>query len=100
MARYEFIGRPPRSFSVVFVLAVTNFWIAWIAGVFREFWALESNSDGVFTYPIRFKGGHTWYFLPIVGRYIEWSFIGHFIALALLGLICFRHRDSLMRRSS
>ena len=39
-------------------------------------------------------------FLPIVGRYIEWSFIGHFIALALLGLICFRHRDSLMRRSS
>ena len=99
MARYDFIGRPPRSFSVVFVLAVTNFGIVWITGAFREFWARQS-SGGVFTYPIQFKGGHTWYFSPIVGRYIEWSFVGHFVAVALLALICFRHRDSLVRRSS
>jgi hypothetical protein len=99
VARYEFIGRPPRSFSVVFVLAFTNFWIGWMAEAFRDFWARESG-DAVFTYPIRFRGGHTWYFLPIVGRYIEWSFVGHFIAFALLGLIGFRHRHSLVRRSS
>ena len=99
MARYEFIGRPPRSFVVVFVLTFTNFWIGWTAGAFREFWARQS-SDAVFTYPIRFKGGHTWYFVPVVGRYIEWSFVGHFIALALLGLICFQHRDRWVRRSS
>jgi hypothetical protein len=95
MARYEFVGHPPRSFAVVFTLAFINFWVSWTAGAFRPFLARKSSGSG-FSYPILFKGGQTWYFPPAVGLYIEWSFVGHFVALVVLGLICYRHRDSLV----
>ena len=99
MARYYYTGSPPRSFKIVFVLAFTNFCVAWLASVFRGFWGQET-SDGIFTYPILFKGGHTWYFWPAVGRYIEWSFWGHFVAMAVLGIISYRHRHQLVKHSS
>jgi hypothetical protein len=84
---------------MVCALAFMNGCVSWIAVAFHQFWARES-SGGEFTYPILFKGGHTWYFTPTVGRYIDWSFVGHFVALALLGFICYRHRDALVRRVS
>jgi hypothetical protein len=73
--------------------------VSWIALAFHPFWARESRG-GPFTYPILYKGGQTWYFRPAVGRYIDWSFIGHFVALALLGLIWYLHRDALVKRVS
>ena len=99
MPRYQFVGGTPRSFSIVFVLTFTNFLVAWCAGAFRQFWAREA-SGGVFTYPIHFKGSKTWYFPPAVGRYITWSFVGHFVAIVVLALICFRHRHELVRVDS
>ena len=70
--------------------------MAWIAGAFRRFWALQSP-DEAFTYPIRFNGEGFWYFRPAVGAYITWSFVGHFVAMAVLALILYRNRHLLRR---
>lgn len=67
-----------------------------MAAKFRQNWALRSP-EGAFTYPIRFKGDGIWYFRPIVGAYITWSFFAHFAALAVLGLILFWNRHLLKR---
>jgi hypothetical protein len=94
MPRYQFIGGPPRSFKIVFVLAFINFCTWAIVGGFRQHWALRSP-EGAFTYPIRFKGEGLWYFRPVVGAYITWSFFAHFAAMALLALILYRNRHLL-----
>jgi hypothetical protein len=96
MPRYQFIGRPPRSFTVISVVGFLNFCGFWIGGAFRHLWA-RKTSGGVFTYPIRFKGGNTWYFPPAVGWYIDLSFVAHFVILSVLALICYRHRHSVAR---
>lgn len=48
MPRYQFVGGTPRSFSIVFVLAFTNFALAWCAGAFRQFWARETSGGHAF----------------------------------------------------
>jgi hypothetical protein len=98
MARYEFIGRPPKSFAIVFVLAYISFCVSWTLGAFPGFFARE-RSGGAFAYPIRFRGGQIWYYAPAVGIYLDWSLVGHCLALGLLALIWYRHRDNLLKRS-
>jgi hypothetical protein len=96
MAKYRFIGGPPRSLTVTFAVGLLNLCGSWIAGAFRHLWA-QKTSGGVFTYPIQFKGGNTWYFPPAIGWYIDLSFVAHFVILLVLALICYRHRNSFAR---
>jgi hypothetical protein len=67
-----------------------------MAGLFHRYWAVRSP-NATFSYPIRFKGEGVWYFRPAVGGYITWSFVGHFVALAVLALILYRNRHLLRR---
>ena len=96
MPRYRFIGPPPRSFKIVATAIGVNFTAREVAVAFRDLWAAQARIEP-FTYPIRFRGSHIWYFTPAVGRYIEWSFIGHFVGIAILALIAYQHRDSMER---
>ena len=96
MPRYIFVGEPPRSFKILFIVAFINFFVTAMAWMFHRYWAVRS-ADATFTYPIRFKGEGVWYFRPALGAYITWSFVGHFVALAVLALILFRNRHLLRR---
>ena len=96
MPRYKFIGRPPRYFAIVFTLGAVNFFVTWILGMTRSLWA-HQTPQGVFTYPMRFRGGETWYFPPALGWYLDVSFVAHFVALGVLGVIVYRHRARVVR---
>src|SRR5262245_32552119 len=97
MPRYVFEGPLPRSFVVIFTVAIVNFCVTWILGISRSLWA-HPTPDDVFTYPMHFRGGVTWYFPPAVAWYFDVSFIAHFVALGVLGLIMYRHRARVVKR--
>jgi len=84
---------------IVFMLGFVNFFVTWILGITRSMWARQTP-DAVFTYPMHFRGGVTWYFPPAVGWYLDVSFVAHFVALGVLGLIMYRHRADVVRRDT
>jgi len=93
---HEIVGKPPRSYAIVFIVGLTNFAVSWVATAFRQFWASQTPA-GPFTYPIRFKGSHVWYFPRLLGQYVEGAFYAHFVFLAIVGGIMYLHRDQLVR---
>jgi hypothetical protein len=96
MARYRFVGETPRSFKVVFAVALINFGVWAALLMFHQFFG-RRIAEGAFTYPFRFKGDGVWYFPPVLGAYMKWALVGHVVALAVLGLIVFRHRHAIVR---
>ena len=80
----EFRKRP--LYGAVFLIGFTNFVVVSLIGINRTRFALPYE-DPVHTYPIRFRGGTTYFFTQTLGRYLVWSFVAHFVLLGLLGVI-------------
>jgi hypothetical protein len=72
MPRDQLTGDPARSFKVLFVVAFINLLVAWMAGKFHRFWAVQTP-DATFTYPIRFKGEGVWLALAVLALILYWN---------------------------
>jgi len=87
--RLVLAGRPPAAFRVIFALLVVNFAVSY--GL--TLWGGEPSPDSVHSYGIRFRGGHWSYFQPALGSYVDhWSMPLHFVLLAAVFAIAWRHR--------
>src|SRR5688572_4479032 len=84
--------------GIVFLLTFANFWVSWYVGSNKDRFALL-HQDSLYTYPIKYRGGVIYFFTPALGQYLEWSFVSHFVALALLaGLSWYSARRERGRR--
>lgn len=94
--RWQFKGKAPVSFKVLFALLGVNF-----LGQFGTSWAIPRRSptmpDFAHSYPIRFRGGAVYFVQPWLGKYFYYGFASHFVLLALMVLIMWLHRDEIER---
>ena len=63
---------------------VTAYWISTQAPV---------QADSVHSYPIRFRGGPTFFVQPWLGAYDDYGFYAGFVLLGLLLLLLWLNRD-------
>lgn len=73
-------------FVVVFVATLVNFLASWYIGVAKSHFGVLVP-DAAHTYPIRYRGGVSYFFQPALGTYLDWSFAAHFVALGVLFLL-------------
>jgi len=94
--RWQFTGKAPTSFKVLFGLLGINF-----LGQQAAFYAIRrwspAHQDAAHSYFIRFKGGSVYFVQPWLGKYFDYGFWAHFVLLALLFLIFWLHRDEVER---
>jgi hypothetical protein len=96
--RWQFKGKAPASFKVLFALLGINF-----VGQFATSYAIPRWSpirpDVAHSYLIRFRGGPAYFVQAWLGKYLDYGFWAHFVLLALMFLIAWLHRDELERVS-
>ena len=55
------------------------------------------EADSVHSYPIRFRGGPTFFVQPWLGAYADFGFYAGFVLLGLMLLLLWLNRDKLER---
>ncbi len=93
---WQWIGSPPRYWTVIFWIALAEFGVGWILLATVARWG-RATPDAAHPVEIRMKFGHIYYASPEIGWFVKndlWIFFG---LLAILGLIMFLHRDRLER---
>lgn len=94
--RWQFKGKTPAWAYILTVLLLVNiglqigtaYWISSRAPV---------QADSVHSYPVRFRGGPTFFVQPWLGAYSEYGFYAGFALLGLFALLLWLNRDKLER---
>jgi hypothetical protein len=94
--RWQFKGKAPVSFKVVFALFGINL-VAQLGTLYaiQRWW--PSQPDSAHSYAIRFKGGAVFFAEPWVGKYCDYGLWLGFVLLALMFAIMWFHRDEVER---
>jgi len=96
MPGFEFVGREPRVYRIVGVVAVCLFAALWLLGFTSPWWAPRSP-DPIHSYPVHFKGGVTYYYAVPVGWFVDNGLWVCFSLLAALLVVVWLYRSEVRR---
>lgn len=94
--KWQFKGKTPAWAYVFAVLLVANVLLQIVTAYWIPTWA-PVRSDSVHSYPVRFRGGPTFFVQPWIGTYFDYDVYVGFALLGLFGIVLWLNRDKLER---
>ena len=94
--RWQFKGRTPAWAYILTALLLVNV----VLEIVAAYWISSQapvEADPVHSYPVRFRGGPTFFVRPWLGAYNHYSFYAGFVLAGLVLLLLWLHRDKLER---
>ena len=94
--KWQFKGRAPAWAYVLAVLLLANIVFQLVTAYWIPSWA-PVRPDAVHSYPVRFRGGPTFFVPPWLGTYFDYDIYVGFALVSLFGILLWLHRDKLER---
>lgn len=96
--KWQFKGKTPGWAKILAGLLMLNIFLQVATTYWIPRWA-PVQIDPAHSYPIRFRGGPTYFVQPWLGAYSDYGIYAGFVLLAVFALLLWLNRDQLERIS-